>query len=561
MMMLSSRQVIVLAICVVASAISFAGNVTDGESLRRTCQRMSDKFDYAGLLQKGKHLRDVALRNKDIRLEAYADYYLAASELKVGSVGNAREYALAADYLASLIHNDTIKASALNVLGIIANEYDGDNAMALGYYLSAIDCARRTGYQHSLAGIYSNISILFTAHNDTAGLRYCRESYRLSQETGKPEDLYYPACNLATVYLLCGDIKNAYKYASEAIAISEKHKLLRPEMAEILMGSVLGRIGRIDKANEQLDKAIASLKIQKSSSSLLAQAYFEKAKILHDTGKFRLSNDFCNDALSCYKAFGNRNCLTDIYALMADNYEKLGDTSSAYLMLKQENSEIKKTVKVQDATVHREISRAYDLMKKERQIEMRDLQIFLHRQRIYLLTGFLILIAAGFFIAMHFYRKEKRLNRRIVSQFNERESLEEQLKISSRKPERMPSEKTERAIFDELCRMMDDESLYLDKNLSRESLAELLQTNRTYISQIVKANTGQTLPQWINSYRIKAARRMLSNPEFKSVPIKEIANRVGFTSTTTFNAVFKESVDLSPTAYRKSALELRKHDK
>lgn len=537
---------------------TWGSNVSEGEVLRLKCQRMSDTFDYPGLRQESERLHSWAKRKKDKRLEAYACFYLAASELKTGPVENARNYALSADSLASLIRNDTIKASAMNVLGIIANEYDGNNAMALGYYLSAIDCAQRSGYRRTLAGIYSNISLLFTSHNDTAGLRYCRESLRISRETGKPEDLYYPACNLATVYLLRGDLHNAYKYASEAEAISVRHSLRQPELAEILMGSVLGRMGRPDDGLDRLDKAIVSLKSRNPSSALLAQAYFEKAKIFHDIKDFQSSNELCRDALSYSLTLGNRSCIADIYALMADNHEKLGETRSAYEALSQENREIKATVKVQDETIHREISRAFDLLQKEKQIEMRDLQISLHLQRIGILTGLLIVIAAVLFIVIHFYRKEKRLNRRIVSQFNEQDSLEEKLRLTERTSVCEPSEETEKTIFGNLSRMMEDESLYLDKTLNRESLAERLQTNRTYISKIVKSNTGLTLPQWINGYRIKAARLMLSDPEMKSMAIKEIADRAGFANATTFNAIFKENVGLSPSAYRKSALELQK---
>ena len=552
------RLAIAIFAIMAANATSVAGKLPEGEALRLRCQRMSYTFDYPGLRQKAERLHRLAKKLKDKRLEAYANFYLAASELKTGPVENARTYALAADSLASLIHNDTIKSSALNVLGIIANEYDGNNAMALGYYLSAIDCAQRTGYRRTLAGIYSNISLLFSSHNDTSGLRYCRESYRISRQTGKPEDVYYPACNLATVHLLRGDLHNAYKYALEAADISDRHSLLRSELAGILMGSVLGRMGRTDEALDRLDKAILSLKSLNPSSSLLVQAYFEKARIFHDTKDFRLSNELCRDALSCSKTLGNRNCITDIYALMADNHERLGETDAAYSALKLENRDIKATVKVQDETIHREISRAFDLLKKEKQIEVRDLQISLHRQRTGILSGLLAIIASGLFIVTHFYRKEKRLNRRIVSQFKERDSLEEKLRQTSRASGNEPSEETEKSIFGNMSRLMEEESLYLDKNLSRENLAERLHTNRTYITKIVKANTGLTLPQWINSYRIKAARLMLSDHEMKSTAIKEIADRTGFANATTFNAVFKETVGLSPSAYRKSALELQK---
>lgn len=154
---------------------------------------MLQNLDYVGLRHTSRRLYDKAVSEKDSRLAAYASYYLAASELKTGSVASARRHAAAADSLAAISGNDTLRASSLNLLGIIANEYSRNNALALGYYLKALDYAGRIDYNPVLGGIYSNISLLFISHNDTAGLRYCKESYRIGKETRRPENLYYPA--------------------------------------------------------------------------------------------------------------------------------------------------------------------------------------------------------------------------------------------------------------------------------------------------------------------------------------------------------------------------------
>ena len=196
---------------------------TGGEALRLECQHMLQGLDYVGLRKASQRLYDEAVAEKNVRLEAYASFYLAASELKTGSVESARRHAAASDSLAAIAGNDTLRASALNVLGIIANEYSRNNALALGYYLNALDYAGRIAHNPVLGGIYSNISLLFISHNDTAGLRYCKESYRIGKETGRQENLYYPACNLASAYQLSGNLSEAYRFASEAVAISDKH--------------------------------------------------------------------------------------------------------------------------------------------------------------------------------------------------------------------------------------------------------------------------------------------------------------------------------------------------
>lgn len=529
----------------------------DDESLRRDCQQMLQTLDYVGLRSASQRFYERAFSGNDIRLKAYASFYLAASELKTGSVENARRHALAADSLALIAANDTLRASALNLLGIVANEYSRNNALALGYYLTALDCAGRSRYKPTQAGIYSNISLLFISHNDTTGMRYCRESYRLGKETGRPDNLYYPLCNLASAYMLSGDLNAAYRYASQAVTISDSNSLRQPELARIILGSVVGRQGRREAALENLDRAIISLEKRNPSSSLLAQAYFEKARVYNGAGDFDMSNRFCEKSLRLSDELGNRSLLSEIYSLMGNNYEKLGDNVAALEALSNENEVIKNTIQVQDGTIHREISRALDLIRKEKELALRDAEISLHRQRIAILIAVLLIMAGVLALVYRNYRREHALNKRIVSQYMEKDDLEEKLSETRVRCCNEPSGNTEQAIFDSLSKLMETEKIYLDKNLNRDNLAERLETNRTYITKIVKSNTGLSLPQWINRYRIKHARMMLADPRKAAMSVKEIADESGFANVSTFNVVFKESVGMSPTAYRRGASELQ----
>lgn len=547
-------MVVVMFMSVVMPSVAYP---SEGEALRLECEYMIQVLDYVGLRQASQRLYDEAVAKKDSRLEAYGSFYLAASELKMGSVESARRHAEASDSLASITGNDTLRASALNVLGIIANEHSRNNALALGYYLNALDYAGRIAHNPMLGRIYSNISLLFISHNDTAGLRYCKESYRIGKETGRPENLYYSACNLASIYQLSGNLSESYRFASEAVAISDRYSLRQPELARIILGSVMECMGSYEEAIASLDWAITSLKERNPSSSLLAQAYFEKARIYSAIGDFQASNRFCTKALRLSDEFGNRSLLSEIYALMGNNYRSLGDCPAALEAIDNENKVIRNTVKVQDETIHREISRAFDLIRKEKQLALRDVEISLHRQRIGILIAVLVVMAGVLALVYRSYRREQALNRRIVSQYAEQDKLEEKLSETRSKNASEPSDFTDQAIFDSMSNLMEKEHIYLDKGLNRDSLAEHLGTNRTYITKIVKSNTGLTLPQWINRYRIKHARLILSDQTRSGMSVKEIADESGFANVSTFNVVFKESVGMSPTAYRRSASELQ----
>ena len=68
-----------------------------------------------------------------------------------------------------------------------------------------------------------------------------------------------------------------------------------------------------------------------------------------------------------------------------------------------------------------------------------------------------------------------------------------------------------------------------------------------YVSRILKERKGITLRQYIISYRIKAAKRLL---EVSGKTVNEIAEQLGFTDASYFTKVFKSEVGETPKEYR-----------
>lgn len=81
-------------------------------------------------------------------------------------------------------------------------------------------------------------------------------------------------------------------------------------------------------------------------------------------------------------------------------------------------------------------------------------------------------------------------------------------------------------------------------------------SNRTYLSIAINKNAGVSFSQFINSYRIQEAVRVLSDPANADYPLKALASDLGFSSMTTFYKQFQSEVGMTPSAYRKTILSL-----
>ncbi|WP_299335939.1 helix-turn-helix domain-containing protein [uncultured Psychroserpens sp.] len=106
-------------------------------------------------------------------------------------------------------------------------------------------------------------------------------------------------------------------------------------------------------------------------------------------------------------------------------------------------------------------------------------------------------------------------------------------------------------IITQLYKLMEDEELYKDPLLSRLDLATRLETSESYLSQIINQEINKSVIQFVNEYRIEAAKHLLQDPSFNKYSIEAIGMEAGFKSKSAFYNVFKMSLEMSPGAFRK----------
>jgi len=93
---------------------------------------------------------------------------------------------------------------------------------------------------------------------------------------------------------------------------------------------------------------------------------------------------------------------------------------------------------------------------------------------------------------------------------------------------------------------------YLNPNLSMELVAEELGVGVSTLSKVVNENAAG-FSDYINAARVKEAKRILTDPEFKHYTIVAIGLECGFNSKSTFYSAFKKLTQESPTDFRRRA--------
>lgn len=95
---------------------------------------------------------------------------------------------------------------------------------------------------------------------------------------------------------------------------------------------------------------------------------------------------------------------------------------------------------------------------------------------------------------------------------------------------------------------------YCYSNLTIDDVAEAINTNTKYLSQVINEMYNKNFFTYINTFRINESKEMLINPEFANYSTEGIAKSVGFNSKSSFYIAFKKFTGLTPLEFKKENL-------
>jgi AraC-like DNA-binding protein len=126
------------------------------------------------------------------------------------------------------------------------------------------------------------------------------------------------------------------------------------------------------------------------------------------------------------------------------------------------------------------------------------------------------------------------------------------LSVKKYEKSRLTPERSERYLG-KLLNFMGTERPFMDGDLTIQKLAEKLSIPAHHLSQTINERLGQTVSDFINSYRVEEAKKKLLDPALKHLSVLGIAEEVGFNSKSSFNSVFKKHTNMTPSEFRNAA--------
>ena len=102
----------------------------------------------------------------------------------------------------------------------------------------------------------------------------------------------------------------------------------------------------------------------------------------------------------------------------------------------------------------------------------------------------------------------------------------------------------------DLLALLKKDEIFKDPELSNEKVREMLNTNRTYLWQVINQDMNTTFYKLINTWRLNKSVSMMKNPLHRDMPLSSIAEICGFKSLRAFSTLFKQTYGKTPTEWR-----------
>lgn len=135
--------------------------------------------------------------------------------------------------------------------------------------------------------------------------------------------------------------------------------------------------------------------------------------------------------------------------------------------------------------------------------------------------------------------------------YKERKQIRKFSKAIPPKP-MMPKPKNDTVVA--LERLLNTEKLFLDSNISLDTIASQLDLSAGHLSRVINSEMKMGFSEYVNSLRVEEAKSYLSIPDFDNYTLAAIGLESGFNSKSTFYATFKKTTGLTPAQYKAKLL-------
>lgn len=280
------------------------------------------------------------------------------------------------------------------------------------------------------------------------------------------------------------------------------------------------------------------------------------------------------DILNYYSQAGNTERIQQLYDRLEPYYRETGDTISQYYQgllymyaegmrstgrYREAYDTYLRSKVINDSLIQRErqaetLKYAQQMKTQEKELQLKDEEAKTRMQRL-MLVGAAIIILLILWLLWRSYIYNKTLMAKNRELFAEVQQREQAAQKAEQQLQALPQEEltSSQKLYLRICKLMEKEKLYINAELSREELAQLLGTNYKYVADAIReCSDGMTVNDFLNHHRLGYAAQLLVTT---NDAVTLIADLSGFNNRSYFNRLFRERYKLTPSEFRKVARE------
>lgn len=463
-----------------------------------------------------------------------------------------------AEKVLSATDNDSLLSMVYNIQGIYMSNQDGSLSEARRLFNLAIDHAKRTPAHDFVISAECNLSSIYHFIGDTLGIVYDLDIYEFAAKNGNIGLLENAARNCAEYY-----IDNHTDHQQAVPYIERIGECGNDALENALWAKYFAACGN-------LDQAVAKIEEPLTKHAPRRYYYLTQAQIYNLAGRWADSNhslDLCNKADDTEDLLSDHRNI-EAERLRAVNYRHLGQEGKAlnhyerYINMRDSVAAIRSTEEINAFKIKYDTEKKELALATQRERSRRQLAILLGLLGICLAVIVLMVVLNVRRRNMQrlIVRKEQDFDMRrrtivdlmtppaVADASTQTETAEEKEQIEGL-PQGLSAARAE-TIWRRILQLMEEEKIYADPTVTRETFAERTGCNHTWFSSVIKLKTGRSYSQFMSVWRIERAVQILSSRE-GNVSGKQLAQDLGFLTAPTFYAAFRRHMGMSPGDYRK----------
>jgi len=565
----------IMCICALSAASCTQETPIDAGSDRQTEERLDSLRQifryynveglYDTIISTARPVLQSALDRHDTMTVLLTGVYTAQAFLTMEHMDSTRHYMnIIEPYRKGGVKNPSLQTVLFIVEGLTYLKAELNYSLALESFREGCKWAEAGNDPNNHIVLLANIAHIFYVRGDKNGLQYAEEAFSISRS---PDVEDYPRCQahllMGQMLLLSGRTQEAASYIHEAERMIESRQYTSLiSICRLLYANMYQSNGEYTRAEQEYMEAMRWDQYAEASTATM---------IYLNYGDFLRMRGMPQEALAQYKTgldISNRHSSlefrSELLSSISDTYQILGDRASAAEFSYLYKSYVDSISSLQKEQEFNSRLLQYSQIEHEHEIQAKELALLKARRKsstVIFISVIIIIVALSLYIL---YIRQRKANRLLVTQYEtymrrilplDKESTESGTSGADKQDQ---SQSGDRGLFNRIEEMMKKEKIYRQKDLSLDRLAEMLSTNRTYVSKAINSCASQTFFNYVDMYRIREAVALLSDSNSGDVPFKHIADIVGYNSVQVFYRSFKRETGCSPGQYRDEARRLRK---